>query len=213
MTREPDDAMGRLNRLGEADPDPILIVPATPVPQIDDRAATTALPVEPHEPFPPTVTQPTAVPVEPRRFVDQPPVAVVPAPMLAELPPRPNVWPAIIAGLVALMVGGIIGFLIGDSSDVDTKISSGTTVAPSVVATDPNTVDPAVVDQRVDDILTLLLAQAQQNGSVVIPTPFPKLDQLLALAPAATATTTPATGQPAGEQTAIADLTAERDQL
>ena len=213
MTREPDDAMARLNRLGEANPDPIVIVPATPDPRLDDGAETMAVPVEPHDPFPPTVAQPAPVATGSRLPVGVVPAAVLPAPFPPEPPARPTVWAAIIAGAVALVVGGIIGFLIGDSSDVDTKISSGTTVAPSVPGTDPNAVDQAVVDQRVDDILTLLLAQAQQNGSVVVPTPFPKLDQLLALAPGATAASTPATGVENEGQAVIDDLTAERDQL
>lgn len=216
MTREHDDAMGRLNRLGEGEPEPIRIVPATPVPELEDDAATMAMPVEPHDPYSFPPTEATYVHTQSRQLVDPVPLGVAPAyvpgaPPL-DFPQRPNVWPAIIAGLVALVVGGLVGFLIGDAKSVDTQITQESTVTSSVPGSDAGAVDQAVVDQRVDDILTLLLAQAQQNGSVVVPTPFPKLDQLLALAPAAsTPATTPATG--GDGQATIDDLTAERDQL
>ena len=218
MTREHDDAMKRLNRLGDGEPEPIRIVPATPMPELDDEAATMAMPVEPHDPYSFAPTQATHVHTESRQFVEPEPFGVAPAgaPVAAPLdfPERPNVWPAIIAGLVALVVGGIVGFLIGDSNSVDTQITQESTVASSVPGSDAGAVDQAVVDQRVDDILTLLLAQAQQNGSMVIPTPFPKLDQLLALAPAATTpATTPATSGQGDGQATLDDLTAQRDQL
>jgi len=214
MTNEHDDAMSRLNRLGETEPDPIVIVPATPDPQLDEPPATMAMPpVDATDALAPTIQQPMVAPVGRRVLVDPVPV-VVPPDLPPEFTPRPAVWQVIVTGLVALAVGGIVGFLIGDASDVETTVSTASTVAPSVpVGSDAAAVDQAVVDQRVDDILTLLLAQAQQNGSVVIPTPFPKLDQLLALAaesPAGTDVTASPTSQ---GQSPIDDLTAERDQL
>ena len=214
MTREHDDAMKRLNRLGEGEPEPIRIVPATPMPELGDDAATMAMPIEPHDPYSFAPTQAAHVHTESRQFVEPAPFGAAPAGAAVaaplDFPERPNVWPAIIAGLVALVVGGIVGFLIGDSNSVDTQITQESTVASSVPGSDAGAVDQAVVDQRVDDILTLLLAQAQQNGSVVVPTPFPKLDQLLALAPAAT---TPATSGQGDGQATLDDLTAQRDQL
>src|SRR4051794_31905293 len=51
MTREHDDAMARLNRLGDQDQEPIVIVPATPVPEPDDQV-TMAMPVEQQQPYP-----------------------------------------------------------------------------------------------------------------------------------------------------------------
>jgi hypothetical protein len=218
MTNERDDAMSRLNRLGETEPEPIVIVPATPDPQLDEPPATMAMPVDATDARIPTIQQPTVAPAGRRVVVDPVPLDVPPD-LPPEFPTRPAVWQVILTGLVALAVGGIVGFLIGDASDVDTTFSSASTVAPSgPVGSDAGTVDQAVVDQRVDDILTLLVAQAQQNGSVVIPTPFPKLDQLLALAaadsPAATDANASPTSQGQGDsQSTIDDLTAERDQL
>ena len=204
MAREHDDAMDRLNRLGEKEPEPILIVPATPHRDIDELPPPTAtMPVDPAEQF--TVAQPMGAPAQPRVVAPgaAAPVGVAPD-VLPAFGQRPGLWPAVIAAVLALAVGGIIGFSIGNSSDVDSAISNTSTVGPPVSGS--VAVDQAVVDQRVDDILTLLLAQAQQNGSVVTPTPYPKLDQLLAIAVSSTAATDPQAAD-------VGALTAERDQL
>jgi len=216
MQRNDDDgddggAMDRLNAMGNGDRDPVVIVPATEDSAYDNRGGppTQAMPTA-ADPFP-TIVQP-AVHVNRPSVVEpivrvQPvqTVPVMPRPIEAPmLPPRRDWGPVLIAGFLALLIGGAIGFLIGRSGDSDEETlvpadASSTTVAAIS--------DQVAFDTGVDNVLTLLLAQADQNGSVVLPTPYPKLDQLLTLA---------AQG---GQQDAsnaegdVAAITAERDLL
>jgi len=129
---------------------------------------------------------------------------------------------------VALLIGGLVGYLLGHASG-DTQSNSSTTSTPTN-SIDPATVDQAAVDQRVDDIFTMLLAQANQTGSVPTSTPYPKLDQLLAMsrsgaqsatastaAPQSAPPTTTAATQPSADiatlQQQLTDAENARDQL
>jgi len=205
-----------------AAPDPLVIVPATPPPDIDHLGGPPTQPVQTvranSAAMQPTVVQaqhllpadaPVVVPVE------QPPVAYV---------ARRDWGPVLMAAVAALLIGGLVGFLLGHSSN-DTQSETSATSTPATI--DPASADQAAVDQRVDDIFTMLLAQADQNGSVPTSTPYPKLDQLLAMSRSgaqATATTAPsgaapttAAAQPSSDvaalQQQLTQAQAERDQL
>ena len=183
MERSNHQSMDRLKAMSSTEP--VVIVPA---PDPGGRL------------YEPTVVQPVVQPVvaagEPVAYVEPVPVPVDPYAVY----PRDRLWgPMLVAGLVALLIGGAAGFLVGRATgDGEEQLSTSSTLAP----TDTGVVDQAVVDQRVDDVLTLLLAQAEEAGQVVTPTPFAKLDQLLAMSAGG-----------AGSQSAIDALTAERDQL
>lgn len=191
--------------MGNSTPEPLLIVPATP----DDPGgpATQPLRATPQQAYESTVMQPAAAVERPVAYVAAPvagPAPVDPAPVRSYVDRPHRDWgPAIIAAFIALLVGGLFGFLIGHSS----KGGSSSSVTDSTATTVPGAVDQAVVDQRVDDIFTVLLAKAEQTGSVVLPTPFPKLDQLLALS------ATKADTAASGAQSSVDALTADRDQL
>lgn len=202
--------MDRLNAMGNSDPDPLVIVPATDDGVYDSRGGppTQAMPIVP-DPGP-TLAQPTYVtrpavaePVIPVQPVQTAPVVSRPIEPLP-LPPRRDWGPVLIAGFLSLLVGGLIGFLIGRGSDNDEDTvapadESSTTVAASA--------DQAAIDTAIDNVLTLLVAQAEQNGSVVLPTPYPKLDQLLTIASQGGQT------QVSAAEGDVAAITAERDQL
>lgn len=184
MERNNPQSIDRLKAMPSSEP--VVIVPAS---DPSDRL------------YEPTVVQPVvAAPVLPAA---QPVVYVDPVPAPVDpyaVYPRDRMWgPVLVSGLVALLIGGAAGFLIGRATrDSEEQFSTSSTLAP----TDTGVVDQAAVDQRVDDVFTLLLAQAEEEGQVVLPTPFPKLDQLLTMS-----------AGDADSQAAIDALTAERDQL
>ena len=66
----------------------------------------------------------------------------------------------------------------------------------------------AAADQRVNDIFTLLAAQAQQPAGIQTPTPYPALDELLSTLRGGGATSTDATGSNSTNA-----IVAERDRL
>ncbi|MEO6125604.1 MAG: PASTA domain-containing protein [Ilumatobacteraceae bacterium] len=174
--------MDRLNAMGQ-EPDPLVIVPATPDRGYDDLGGPATMPMAPvTEPFIPAPRSAVVV-NEPSVIESVVPVQTIPTvPRLIEAPlpyPRRRDWgPVLAAGFVALIVGGIVGFLIGRNGkdDNSTLVTSNSDPAVSVVPSS----DQAAVDAALDGVFTVLLAQAEQSGSVVLPTPYPKLDQLLA---------------------------------
>lgn len=206
MRRDPsDDAFNDPNNV-----DPIRIVPATPDPLTDDRP-TQAMPVTP----PPTYTEPTLVMPTPPVVVPQAvaPQAVYAEPVYAEPlyaqpvyaePPRR--WGAVAAAaLLALLIGGIVGVLIGRAGADKNTISSADTQPTSSVFP-----DQATVDKRVNDVFTLLVAESQQPGGISTPTPYPQLDQLLGILQSSAA---PADTQAAAPTTADQTATSLSDQV
>lgn len=183
------------------------------VPQVDDRP-TQAIPVAGAYAgqYDRTMIQPVAEPIVPVAGVyAAEPHTMVAAPVATEtvyLAPPGNRPPwAAIAAVIALLVGGLAGFLIGHSS---TKSERSLSATNTVGTNDPATAEAA--DQRVNDIFTLLATQARQPSGIQTPTPYPALDELLGTLSAGTAS--PDT---AGPDTAASDptssITAERDQL
>jgi len=193
-------AMGRLNAMDGAAAEPLIIVPATPPPDADRLGGPPTQPVQ-TVPVGAVAAQPTIV--QPQAFAAVDPPVVVPVdPAPIAYGPRRDWGPAIMAAAVALLIGGLVGYLLGHASS-DTQSTSSATSSPSSI--DPTTVDQATVDQRVNDIFTMLLAQADQTGSVPTSTPYPKLDQLLAMSRSGAQASTPST---ASAQTAPAPTTA-----
>lgn len=198
--------------------DSFSVVPATPDPVYED------LPTAPLRTTPaadveqgydqPTVLQPAqpayvvAEPyVEPMPTMVAAPISPMPEPLYIAAPPERRWGVVAMAAMLALLVGGIIGLLLGRSTDGETSSVSGSQPIDSVAP------DQAVVDQRVNDIFTLLVAQTQQPGGISTPTPYPALDQFLALTQGAggsvdstTASTTPATEAPAPTGDALDQL-------
>lgn len=210
MQRNDDGgAMDRLNAMGQ-DPDPFVIVPATPDQGDEALGGPATMPMAP-------VTEPFATVAQPAMVVNRPAIVepVVPLqtiPTVARTidaplayPPRRDWGPVLAAGFVALLVGGVVGFLIGRGSNDDdgTLVSSASDPAVSVMPSS----DQAAIDAALDGVFTVLLSQAEQNGSVALPTPYPKLDQLLAFD--ATGTQESITDA----ETDVSAATDERDQL
>jgi hypothetical protein len=109
----------------------IHIVPATP--SFEPVAAyepTQVVPAVSYQPVGPPTIQPVA-----------------PGPMFVD--ERRPVWPYFVA-LLALMVGGVIGFLIGNSRNDETSLTSGTVPLESTVGSTPTATDL----QRQVDLLT-----------------------------------------------------------
>lgn len=143
--------------------------------------------------------------------VIQPAVPVAAPAVIAPIPPEPLYvqdnrppW-VVIAAVLALLVGGLVGFLIGHSS---AKTGSSIATTGSLAAGDQAAADQAA-DRRVNDIFTLLAAQARQPGGIQTPTPYPSLDDLLGVLGTAPPTA-PTSSAAAGT---VESLTAERDQL
>jgi hypothetical protein len=98
-------------------------------------------PEPPYRP-PDPATEPVR-PVQPRR-----PHAPVEEPVYAyppEVPPRgpwwEDPWPALLTGLVALLIGGVIGYLIGDSHESERQRPGATSTVTSTATVErPKTV-------------------------------------------------------------------------
>lgn len=170
------------------------VVPATPEPVYEDLP-TAAMPV-----VAATYVEP---PVEAAPYVAAPAmVAVPPEPVYYAEPPR-NRWGAVAAAaILALLVGGIIGLLIGRASDKGDTLASTDTLTTDTVAGG----DQATVDRRVNDVFTLLVAESQQPGGISTPTPYPQLDQLIGILKGSAAPTTTASSSSATDQ-AVGSLT------
>ena len=193
---QPGNAFERLNAMGNPSTEPIRIVAATP----DSVGGDSALPTE-------------AMPDTRIASTRMGPIAVVEPPLVPIEPlPRRDWGPVFIGAFVALVVGAVIGYLVGHSASGEQNLSTTSPTSLTTLDTGITTTnavaaqDQAAFDKRVDDILTLLVAQAQQNGHVVLPTPYPKLDQLLTLS-AGTANT--AATAATGAQQNVAQLTAQ----
>lgn len=134
-----------------------------------------------------------------------PAVAVAPVyePAYITQPPDRR-WVAVAAAaLLALLVGGIVGLLIGRSSaEKDTLASVDTQPTTSSVPADQD-----AVDQRVNDVFTFLAAEAKQPGGISTPTPYPALDELLGtLQQPADTSSTQATADTAATEALAADI-------
>ena len=212
------------------------------------------------DPYEPTVIQPVVAPLEAEpthvwpggdvvRDVyesDVPIVGgVVPTIPVAPAPVdnRP-IWPFVAAAVVlALLLGGIGGFLIGNSrtnNNVKTvasappvvTVAGSATTAP--VATTPNSAATAPADDAaaVNKTLDGLLAETQTAGAFPAPSPYPQLDKIIAIqtakdtaalqaqVAALTAAQTQATDQATSTQTqlaaaqaSLADAQKQRDDL
>ena len=218
MPDQSGSSWDRLNAMGGST-EPLKIVPATPDHIATDGGLPTQAMPEAQAPYAATVMQPGAVPVAGVAAQRLAPIPVVEPPLmpLAQRPQRD--WGAVFIGaFVALVIGAVLGYLVGHASKSGKQDLS--TTSPSVLPTDLSTSstplssvsaqDHAAFDARVNDIFTLLIAQAQQQGHVVLPTPYPKLDQLLSLSARSAATGATVAGD-TNQQ--IATLTKARDDL
>ncbi len=121
---------------------------------------------------------------------------------------RQPAWPYL-AAVLALIMGGVIGFLIGAAGDDDETVP----VAPAAEGSD------------VDTTFDRLLTRTQADGEYKSPSEYPQLDEITAIDTAAatadlenqvvtlTAAQEEAAGQVAALETAVTDITAERDAL
>ena len=198
MRRDPSD--GSFNEHGT---DPIRIVPATPD-RFGDDPPTAQMPQTPGT-YEPTVVMPAPAAVVPPAMVV--PQAVAAAPVYAEpvysepvyVAPPPRRWGAVAAAaLLALLIGGIVGLLIGRASAKSNTLTTADTQPPGTVAAS----DQGTVDKRVNDIFTLLVAESKQPGGITTPTPYPQLDQLLGILKTSAAPTTTAAPAPTTDPTA-----------
>lgn len=161
----------------------------------------------------PTESIPVVPPLDPT-----PPPAVAYAPVRTVQPrqePFPGDrnpgWPYVIAA-VALLAGGLVGFLIANAVEDDEEVAT----APIA------TVEPAA---DVSETLDLLLVRTQQDGEYVSPSEYSQLDEITAIDNAAATRElqeqidllnsgqTEATQQVTDLETALEEVTAERDAL
>lgn len=186
----------------EATPPPVYVDPADPV------APTTALPAERVVGRPTTPVVPPAVPVDPLadpRYERQ-----------RYLEDQRRGATAVFVGVLALLIGGVVGFLIARAVDDDDEVAS-----PPVAS------GPAITED-VDGTLDLLLERARADGEYRTPSEYPQLDEILAIQTAAVTADLQrqldalAAGQEGAADLAarvselegqLATVTAERDQL
>lgn len=200
----PDDA----HPIEPRDADPLHIVEATPG-HIGDRPE--AAPTVPTYPGPDSPAPTEVIPVV-DRF--NPPVAAPtgPGPFGDERHPA---WPFLI-GLVALLLGGLIGFFISearDSDDAQTLTSAPITSAPA-----------GDITQTLDTLLT----RTRENGEYLTPSEYPQIDEITQIDNAAATRDLQSqvdllteaqdgagglTEQVATLDAALTDMTAERDAL
>lgn len=117
---------------------PIHIVPATPLEPVAAYEPTQVIPAVSYQPVGPRIQQ------------------VAPGPMFVD--ERRPVWPYF-AALLALMVGGVIGFLVGNSRHDETSLTSSTVPIESTVGSAPTATDL----QRQVDLLTAAQAKSAQD--------------------------------------------------
>ena len=205
---------------------PLLIVPATQPPDFPgDLAPTVASPMaDAHDREVPMPTEiipvaPVAPPVVHETYA---PVYVPPEVPYEE--DRRPAWPYI-AAVVALLIGGLAGFLIGSAAgdEDETLPTPATSAPPATVAGEPIAGEPTT-----DATLDMLLARTQADGEYRSPSEFTQLDEITAidnarateelqaqvdLLTAAQEDATVLTDQIAELEIALADVTAERDAL
>ena len=120
--------------------EPVHIVPATP-------------PLEPVAAYEPT----QIIPAVSYQTVGPPTIQpVAPGPMYVD--ERRPVWPYF-AVLLALMVGGVVGFLVGNSRNDETSLTSSTVPLESTVGSTPTATDL----QRQVDLLTAAQTKSAQD--------------------------------------------------
>lgn len=198
---------------------PLHIQEATTPPRLADPAPvdpvvepTTVMPVRPAEPAR-TVAPAAYPPVDPRyderRVIDD---------------QRNGAWLFVVA-VIALLVGGLIGYLIGDAFDDEEQ--AATPVAPTApVASGP--VPTVAEGADVNATFDMLLSRTRADGEYRTPSEHPQLDEIIAIDRAAAtadlenqvAMLTVAqeeaaglTDQVAELEQALAEATTERDEL
>lgn len=171
---------------------PLLIVPATQPPEFtDDLAPTVASPVATayaDETHPPTEAIPV-VPVEHPAVVHETYAPAYVSPGVPFEEDRRPGWPYV-AAVVALLIGGLAGYFIGTATgDDDETAAPAATVAPAATAQldEITAIDNARATEELQAQVDLLTA-AREDATVLI-------DQVAVL------------------ETALADVTAERDAL
>lgn len=125
-------------------------------------------PLRPVQPIPPRVAARPREPLAPERVVERVPPAYPP-----DEPGREGPWPAIVAGILALLVGGVLGYAIGNHesggsgrrSEASTATVTRTVVQPKVVehsrtVTAPNT---ASEERRVEAETSLRKAERENE--------------------------------------------------
>lgn len=193
------------------EPEPLHIREATPpVTPAADVEPTAVLPRQPVAPVQPTAVA-ARVPADP----------LYPDPLYADpryvaATRRREAWPYVLA-VLALLLGGLAGFLIGAALDGDDE---------TIRTADPPTSTPEGSD--IDATLDMLLARTRTDGEFRTPSGFPQLDEIASIDRAAAiapleqqiATLEAADGdvaalsqQVAALETALGEVTAERDQL
>ena len=115
-------------------------------------------PTQPTEALPRRPVQPVARPAVAPPVVEQLPLALPPERAWSE-----NPWPAILTGLLALIVGGLIGYLIGNNNNE----SPGTTArGPAAVVTHTQTVVRPEVKVRTNTVTNSTVTQTPQPINV-----------------------------------------------
>lgn len=199
---------------------PLYIQEATTPPRLADPAPvehvvepTTVMPVEPAAPV--RTVAPAAYPsvdpvYEQRRVIDD---------------QRNGAWLFVVA-VIALLVGGLIGYLIGDAFDDEEQVV--TPVAPTSPTAPVASVPAPAEGADVNATLDMLLTRTQTDGEYRSPSEYPQLDEITAIDNAAatadlenqvgmlTAAQEEAAGladQVAELEQALTEATTERDEL
>ncbi len=202
----------------------MLIVPATEAPGFpDDLAPTVAAGHVDPPTHPPTAIIPVVPAVEPVVEHETYVPAYVPPGVPYEEDRRPA-WPYV-AAVVALLIGGLVGYFIGALAGDDETAAPATTVEPAATVAPTATVpgEPAT-----DATLDMLLARTRADGEYRSPSEYAQLDGITAIDNAkateelqaqveqltvAREDATDLADQVVVLESALTDVTAERDAL